>query len=849
MKQLMQSIFQLQKKTLPMAMLTLLMASAWCANGQYTISGVVLKSDGLKPMRGAHIELEGINLSTTTDVEGLWQLGPVAAGTHTLKCTKRGYADRTETLVIDGDITNLELVLHEETNVHQYYHEPLPITQTGPEVNIDATRAGKQTPLAYTNLRKPDSDISKLNIGQDMPYLLRMTPSLVATSDAGNGVGYTGLWIRGSDPSRVNVSINGVPLNDPESQQVFWVNTPDLSSSADNIQVQRGVGTSTNGAGAFGGSIKIDTRAVRNMPFAELSTSLGSFNTQKHTLSFGTGLFRERFTLEGRISNISSDGYIDRASSKLGAFFIEGNYTGSNTLVKVVAFGGRERTYQSWNGSPWEVLYGTDAQKLNFAQRNYLNQAETNNLLNSGRTYNYYEYENQVDNYGQDHLQLHLTRFLTRRIKLNLTGHYTHGQGYFEEYKYNNNYSDYGLQNVVSGQDTVTATDLVRRRWLKNDFYGVVFSALRNGNIWESVAGGAYNEYHGHHFGELTWLQFAGPYQQGLEYYRGSSRKRDANVYWKNTVSVIDGVDLFADLQLRAVQYSTSGTDNDLKQYDVEDRLIFFNPKAGVNVRLTKTQRAYISVAKAGKEPNRNDYVDATDYKLVKPESMLDIEAGYQYARQHWAGWLNLYHMHYKNQLVLTGELNDVGAPLRANAPRSYRMGVELGGEANFFKHIRLQGNVTVSRNKIDRFDQVLYDYTNGYYVIQIEHRGKDISFSPAITGAAQLAYGTMQKPTGRTAWEVAALAKYVGKQYMDNTQSETTALDAYLVTDLRATCQYTHQKWGRLQAMFTINNVLGSLYVSNGYTYSYIYGSRITERFYYPQAPRTFTVSLGAEF
>jgi iron complex outermembrane receptor protein len=712
---------------------------------------------------------------------------------------------------------------------------------------VEATRADNKTPMAYTELTA--KEITPLNNGQDMPYLLRFTPSLIATSDAGNGIGYTGLWIRGSDPSRINVTINGVPLNDPESQQVFWVNTPDFGSSVNNVQIQRGVGTSANGAAAFGGSIKLETRGVRTKPYAEMNNAAGSFGTWKNNISLGTGLLNNHFIIEARLSRIASDGYIDRASSDLKSFFLEGNYISEKTSVKLTAFGGRENTYQSWYGTPYEALYGTEQDKLDFASRNYLNEAQTENLLTSGRTYNYYQYNNQVDNYGQDHFQAHVTRNLNKVFTLNATAHYTHGEGYFEEFKDDQPYENYGLSPVTfDSSTTINSTNLIRRRWLNNDFYGGVFSLSMKKNNWESTIGGSYNEYKGNHFGRIIWMQFANTTGNDHEYYRGKSLKRDGNIYWKNVYTINKKLDAYTDLQLRTVNYATSGTDNDLRAYNVSDNLLFFNPKVGINYRRLNNERMYASAAVGNKEPNRNDYVDAPTGSNIKPEQMLDLEAGYNLRRANWNVGINLYNMLYKNQLVLTGEINDVGAPLRTNVAKSYRRGIELEGAWKICKGFNFAGNITLSQNKIKDFNETLYDYTVDYEVRNIAHTNTNISFSPSVISGAQLSYRyeADKNYPNRDAMEFALMTKYVGKQYMDNTQNEYTALDAYWVNDTRFTYELTLQNKHIITLNVVVNNLFDIHYSSNGYTYSYIYDTRVTERFYYPQAGRNFMLSLA---
>jgi iron complex outermembrane receptor protein len=726
--------------------------------------------------------------------------------------------------------------------------ESVPSTDTIATVTIEATRANVLTPIAYTEL--DEKKIAQLNSGQDIPYVLRLTPSLVSTSDAGAGIGYTGLWIRGSDPARVNVTINGVPINDPESQQVFWVNTPDLSSSASSIQVQRGIGTSTNGPGSFGGSIRIDTRGLRTTPYLETTNAGGSFGTWKNNLTFGTGFLRSGWILEGRLSQIVSDGYIDRASSLLRSYFGElAKYSAKGNL-KLTAFGGKEITYQSWYGTPHEVLFGSKQDRLDFAMRN-LNEVQTQNLINSGRTYNYYEYENQVDNYSQHHAQIHWNRNIASKWQLQLTGHYTRGFGYFEEYKYAESLSSYNLSSIaLPGQEAIDETDVIRRRWLDNNFAGVVGSISRKSDSWESVFGGAYSMYDGLHFGEVIDVPLVEGWQaanSAWRYYEGNSLKLDGNVYWKNTVALGKNVHAFADVQLRSVDYGTKGTDNDLRNYDVDFQELFFNPKGGVTFSNGK-HKAYASVAYAGKEPNRNDFVDAIDPSKVRSEFMLNTEVGYGLTYEKFSIRLNAYSMEYKDQLVLTGALNDVGAPLRANVAESYRRGLELEMGMKLPLGFFAEGNVTWSRNRIALFEEVMYASTDtSVSELRNTYTDTPIAFSPDWIGAAQLGWSVSPK---KLAWmkkiEIAWISKYVSDQFLDNTGNRDRILPSYWVQDLRASIDFNFKKLPQFQGIDCwVNNVLNRAYVSNGYTYSYFYNeSLITEQFYYPQAPIHFMIS-----
>lgn len=704
-------------------------------------------------------------------------------------------------------------------------------------VEIVSTKADAKTPMTFTNISA--EQIKTINYGQDMPYILRDVPSLVMTSDGGTGIGYTGLWLRGSDASRINVTINDIPLNDPESQQVFWVNLPDFASSADDIQVQRGVGTSTNGVASFGGTIKIGTNKIQTQPYLRLNNGFGSFNTLRNTVAFGTGLRSDKYLLEGRLSRIASDGYIDRANARLASYYLAGTILGKRTTIKLTTFGGQERTYQSWYGTPASRLSGNRDSMLVFAANNGLSDAQLNNLLNAGRTYNFYTYPNQVDDYRQTHYQLHASHFINNRWTLNGALHYTKGLGFFEEFREQEEFERYGL---VAPNDSIATTDIIRRRWLDNHFYGGTFSINYKKGALESTLGGAANQYIGNHYGELIWMQFAGDVPKDFNYYRGESTKNDGNIYFRSNLSFSKRFNAYLDLQGRLVQYRTKGVDNDLRAYDVDDELFFFNPKVGLTFNRNNKEQAYASVAIGNKEPNRNDYVDALAGVTPRPEQMTDIEAGYRISSEKFTVNANLYYMIYKDQLVLTGELNDVGAPLRVNVDNSFRRGIELEGAYIPNRRLSISANATFSQNKIKNFTEILYDYTVDFEEVRIEHSNTDIAFSPAVIAGGRVEYKFYKD------FSVALMPRYVGKQYLDNTQNDFISLDAYLVTDAALRWDRTTKKNNRVIVQMMVNNALNTLYSSNGYTFSYIFEQRITERFYYPQAERFFLFSFQLE-
>lgn len=806
----------------------------------YSITGKVSYKDSGAPAGYTSVTLLPAGIITLTDQNGDYVFPAVPAGDYILSIRNSDYVEVVRAVSVKNEsvIVNLDI-----TATSTDFISPVVTRQ----VEVQSSRADGRTPMAYTGVSR--EQIKVLNNGQDMPYLLRFTPSLIATSDAGNGVGYTGLWIRGSDPSRINVTVNDIPINDPESQQVFWVNMPDLASSSD-VQVQRGVGTSSNGAASFGGSIRVGTNFLNAKPYGELINSFGSFNTQRNTLMAGTGLINEKYAVDVRLSRINSDGYIDRASSDLKSFYTSAARYGKSSTLKLVVFGGAERTYQSWYGTPVSRILNDRDSMLVYASNNGLTEEETENLLNSGRTYNYYTYRNQVDDYTQTHYQLHYSKYF-KSITLNVAAHYTSGAGFYEEFREDESYSRYGLNDVVVLSDTISETDIVRRRWLRNHFFGSVGSASYKTKKQTTTLGWAANQYIGEHYGEFVWMQFAGDNDEGDRYYQGNSNKTDGNIYLKSSYAVLNNLDVYADVQLRTITYLTSGLDNDLRNYDVDDQFLFFNPRAGVNYRANDKSRYYASFAVGNKEPNRNDYIDAEPGITPKHETMFDTEVGYQFRSETVFAGLNFYHMQYKNQLVLTGAVNDVGAPVRVNVDDSYRSGIEFEFGTKWKELIVWNANVTLSENKIRKFNESIIDYTEGFDVRLTNYENTDIAFSPAVSGASNLQVNLWQRVAASELKSshlltLRLLTKYVGKQFLDNTSNDALAIDPYFVNDLQL--MYDVKSTGKASWMisFNVNNAFDAMYSSNGYAFSYIYGTRINEAFYYPQAGRHYMLTLG---
>lgn len=709
------------------------------------------------------------------------------------------------------------------------------------EVLVRAIRARRESPVTFSNLDRPR--LETRNLGQDIPVLMNYLPSVVSTSDAGAGIGYTGLRVRGSDATRVNVTINGIPYNDPESHGTFWVNMPDFASSTENLQLQRGVGTSTNGAGAFGASLNLLTQAVSDEAYAEISGAAGSFGTHRANLLFSSGVLSDHFEVSGRLSRIASDGYIDRASSSLNSYFLQGAYRDEKRLIKALLFGGHEVTYQAW--------YGFDAATLSAIGEDA--NLSTNRRFNiagiqfdpEGNFEGFYD--NQVDNYKQDHFQLHWNESWSDALQTHLAIHYTRGRGFYEEYVddwyYTNilfapdaQLSFLGLEPVNINGQQVQSTDYIRRRWLDNDFYGAVYAAEYGSGPWELTLGGGLNTYRGDHFGELIWARYPGVLERGDRYYDDTSQKDDFNTFAKARLSPSKQWRVFADLQYRGVRYQANGAETGL----VDDRFSFFNPKVGLTYLLDDSNQFYFSYAVANREPNRNDYEGGNP----KPERLHDFEGGWRYRSGQSTLNANLYYMRYKDQLVLTGALNDVGAPLRANVGDSYRLGLEIDANLAWGERWAWQPNLTLSLNR-----NVDYFFSRDG---QLQNLGNtEIAFSPGVVAGSRLVYKASER------LQLALLNKYVGKQYMSNIEAAASRLEAYSQTDLNL--QYVlPAAAGFPEVTFTalVNNLFDAKFSSNGYFYTYDDDfsnpgtiTTIEGTGYYPQAGIHFLAGARVRF
>lgn len=668
------------------------------------------------------------------------------------------------------------------------------------EVLVSAIRVTSKTPVTFSNMSK--EELATRNLGQDIPVLMNYLPSVVTTSDAGNGLGYTGIRVRGSDATRVNVTINGIPYNDSESHGTYWVNMPDFASSVQSLQLQRGVGTSTNGAGAFGASLNMLTDSYSQKASGEISSSFGSFNTFKNTVKFSTGLLNNHFEIAGRLSALKSDGYVDRASSDLKSYFLQGTYVGKTTLIKAITFGGNEKTYQSWNG--------IDAVKL-AEDKTYNSAGEFTDEFGNTRYY-----DNETDNYQQDHYQLHWNEKVSDKWSTNLAFHYTKGKGYYENYKYNEPVEGYGAIEPTkmvenSDGDLVPGTDLIRQKWLDNDFYGTTFSANYKADKLDVILGGGWNKYEGDHFGKVIWARYASTSELGDHYYDDSSTKTDGNVFAKVNYQLLEKLSVYGDVQYRNVHYKANSWETGL----VNDNFNFFNPKAGLTFDVNEKNALYFSYARANREPNRTDYEGGNN---VEPEKLNDYELGWRLKSKTIQINSNVYYMKYKDQLVLTGELDDVGSPIRKNSGDSYRLGLEVDATIKFAKLWSISPNFTLSSNKN-------VDFISDASGSLVNLGNSNIAYSPDFIAGNVLTFAPL------TAVRISLLSKYVGKQYMSNIDSVESELESYFVNDLNLSYEIkTNSVFKSITLNVLANNIFDVDYVSNGYMWE-IYP------YYYPQA------------
>jgi iron complex outermembrane recepter protein len=680
-------------------------------------------------------------------------------------------------------------------------------------VEVSSIKATEKNPFAKTNITK--EEIKQNNVGQDLPFILNNTPSVVVNSDAGTGVGYTGIRIRGTDATRINVTLNGIPYNDAESLGTFFVDMPDIASSASSIQIQRGVGTSANGAGSFGGSINVSTNELVKTRNLEINNNIGSYGLIKNTLLFNSGIFKKHFTVDARMSNIRGEGYIDRATSRLKSYFLSGAYVDSKNTIRLNIFTGREKTYQAYYGILQDSL-------------------QTNRTYNSAGTEKPESpYENQIDDYTQTHFQLFYTHKFSPYLKSNIAFFLTKGKGFYEQYKFEQKFSKYGLPDY----GLIKKSDMINQLWLDNDFYGSIFSFQYEKKKTQVIVGGGYNRYEGEHFGKIIWVKLQAAVPPNYEWYNTPARKYDFSVYTKWTQNFGKYFQTFVDAQIRNIDYNINGFRNN-PGLKVKTSNLFFNPKAGVTF-FKNNLKIYASYGHATKEPNRDDF-EADASRLPKPEQLNDVEVGVEFQQDNTQLGTNFYYMSYKNQLINTGKINDVGAYTRTNVDNSYRAGMEFFFKSKMSDVLTISGNVTFSENKVKNFTEYVDDYDNGGQVTKFYNEA-DIAFSPDIIA------GFMATITPIKNGSIILTSKYVGSQFLDNTSNNNKKLNAFYTQDVRI--GYT--LFGKSVKEFNVyvqgNNIFSKMYEPNGYTFSYISGGKLsTENYYFPMAPANFILGVN---
>ena len=801
---------------------------------QVTLQGKVTGAGG-EPLPGASVLLEGTYYGISSESDGSFFFSRLKPGFYTLLASYVGYEPHRQVVSLGNDTTSGHPARRVEIRL-------VPRVIYTEEVMVHASRAKEKTPVAYSDLS--GKTLQSRNMGQDLPFLLAQTPSVVATSDAGNGIGYTSFRVRGTDMNRMNITVNGIPLNDAESHTTFFVDQPDLASSAEAIQIQRGAGTSTNGAAAFGATVNLQTLTLEGDAYAKIISSAGSFHTFRNSLTLGSGLLGNRFAFDARLSGIRSDGFIDRSSSNLKSFYLSGGWFPDNTVVRAVVFSGWERTFQAWNGVP-SVRLNNDAEGMVRYEKHGLYSAEEaqHMIASDSRTYNLYTYDNQVDLYRQDNYQVHVTHRFSPSLHGNAAFHHTHGEGYYEQFKAGQKYGDYGLPVPEVNGTAISRTDLVRRKWLDNDFTGGIFSISYSRGNGDLTWGGGYNHYRGDHFGRIIWTQFPGGITPDHEWYRNKGDKKDLNGYVRGSYEAARGLRIYGDVQYRHLRYAIDGIDDDLRNLDQQHSYSFFNPKAGIHFQSGTRNGFYLSFARTHREPNRDNFTDTPPGgDLPKAERLNDLEAGWNFRSPGWLAGINLYHMFYHNQLVLTGLINDVGAPVMTNVEKSSRSGVELVWGVKATPSLRWDGNATFSRNLIREFTEYVDDWDNGgqqSFDLGTTH----LAFSPGIIANSQLVW-----QPGVFSFHL--LSSYTGKQFIDNTASEERILDPWMVNHLKA--EYTLQT--RLFKKFTfhlqVSNLFNKEYESNAWVYSYILGGkRYTMDGFFPQAGRHFMAGVDILF
>ena len=790
-------------------------------SAQFTLSGKIVSQTDMNSLEGAHIRIKKSGLSTVSDFNGNFSFDNLKKARYDLIISYIGF---------ERIIESIELSQNKFITI-----EMKTAALLSDEVVVNATRIVEKTPLTYSVVDK--EKIQQNNTGVDLPFLLQSSPSLVVSSDAGGGIGYTNLRIRGTDLTSINVTLNGVPVNDPESHSVYFVDLPDMASSIENIQIQRGVGTSSNGAAAFGASINIKTEGPSNEPFAQINSTYGAFGTLKNTIGFGTGMTDKGFSFDGRLSKIISDGYIDRAKSDLKSYYLTGAWSGKNTNIKLIATSGFEKTYQAWYGVPKDSLETNPTYNPAGAMTD-----STGNIIGY--------YENQTDNYQQDYYQLLVAQQIKSNLHLSGALFLTKGKGYYEEWENDKKLSDYGFPDVNIGGQTISSTDLVQQKWLDNNYFGFNLALQHQSTRFNSTLGLGWNQYFGDHFGYISWAKFASESQNNTKWYENSGDKKDFNVFIKTIYHMNRKLHLFVDIQLRTIDYAITGTHDDLRDFSQNHNFTFVNPKTGIYYSLDEYNSIYASVARSNREPTRSVYRDASPDQEIFSEQLTDFELGYKLVKKNISFESNLFYMDYKNQFVLTGKINDIGAAIMTNVPESYRFGIETQLAWRVVSNLDFTANLTISKNKINNFTEYIDNWNywddpeNEPYQYENELGSTTISFSPSMTAGAQLNYHLREN------FDIIFGSSYVSRQFIDNTSNKERSLDPYLTGNLQLKYKVKQPVFKVLEISAILNNLFNTKYETNAWVYRYIYDDQhYAMDGYFPQAGRHGLISATIRF
>ncbi|MBQ8223431.1 MAG: TonB-dependent receptor [Bacteroidales bacterium] len=777
---------------------------------QFNVSGTVIDKENHEDLIGAHISLKETNQIVVTDENGYFEFKNISKGNYTLEATFIGFKNYETDIKVVKDLS-VKIMMNTDHKMED-------------EIIVTASRVGDKTPLTYSEINSEELKIS--NQGSDLPYLLQSTPSLIVTSDAGSGVGYTGMRIRGSDLTRINVTLNGIPVNDAESNLVYFVDLPDLASSVDNIQIQRGVGNSSNGAAAFGASINIKTDEQTSEPFARLSSSVGSFNTLKNTINFSTGRNKKGFNFNGRISKINSDGYIERAYSDLFSYQLSASWSDENDFLKFMIMNGKEETYQAWNGAPKDSL----ATNPTYNPSGIMYDKD-------GNVKGYYE--NEIDKYDQSYYQLHYAHSFSSNLTLTASAFLTTGKGYYENYKNDRKLSNYGLEPLIIGDTIIERLNLIQQKWLDNKYYGFNIALNQKIGKFDINYGGSWNKYDGDHFGIVNWAEYNIPLNH--RWYENTGNKEYYNVYVSANYEMNAHLNFFAEMQYRHIRYDIEGIHDDLNDITQNHIFNFWNPKGGVFYTINERNNAYFSVAYSNREPNRDIYTDADEFQRenVTHEKLIDYELGYSHRNNKMTFNTNIFYMDYNDQLVMTGEINNVGNTIMMNVNKSYRLGLEGSALLKFNRYFALDFNFALSQNKIIDFIDYVDNYDSDWnYLGQIENHlnTTDISFSPNIIAGLNFKVSPVKY------LDIVFQEKYVGRQYIDNTSTLSRSLDPYFLSNININYEWKQSLFKDLNFNLSVNNIFNKKYCSNAWVYkALVGGEEYIEDGYFPQAGINF--------